>query len=586
MSESITHGKTYIVGRGTYQYRMDVFAAMMTKSCAELHEIVAGVHDGDAELRKGVSKLRKAELAAMCAEWETGKRENDELARSQAEAAKVTSADDILHLIDNPPTVAELNERRNADAVADQGDDIPVRPLYVRRSDSALKFRVLGIVGGLVELVAVGDSDYTMSRTFGELVRDGWVACENDGTTQFDTITLRERYSGTPARFNPEVIDEVHAVALAENARREQPTATQKLARLQAEAPRHECGLSRQGVDCMCADAAEFDVTTDDQDFNELVDGVDTAAARRERDAQTPAVPARTIKLYDRITSQAMLVLGGNAAGNLVVQYENALDDVTCTIDEKVLRCSPDFVAICDHGYTANDSCPGCDAVDERVLSLPNATVFSHGYGTRPSIFLGCIAADGNASPDRYAISPDDEIVARKCPTWADAYRALVLDHKIRVWHTAINEAQTHVTCTPVVCGTRCQGVRPCNLVDSHHDVRKANEAEAREQIATQLWSGPVSVSSSRIDDLVIGPADVWLRPDERDHGPWNPATEANEAAGLSLLWADEYHVLGQRDHESIYVHQSCEKWFPVTEFGTLGELVRAMLDHNARCEG
>jgi hypothetical protein len=73
-----SRGRTYIDGRGHYEYRIDVFAEMMTRTVAQLREIVSGVHDGGRELSKGVHRLRKAELAAMCAEWETGRRENEE----------------------------------------------------------------------------------------------------------------------------------------------------------------------------------------------------------------------------------------------------------------------------------------------------------------------------------------------------------------------------------------------------------------------------------------------------------------------------------------------------------------------------
>lgn len=99
-----TRGETYINGRGLYQYRTEVFAEMMTKTVAELRAIVAGVHDGIPELSKGVSKLRKADLAAMCAEWETGSRENEE-------ACTAIVTPDVLPPVDPAVLIIEEIER-------------------------------------------------------------------------------------------------------------------------------------------------------------------------------------------------------------------------------------------------------------------------------------------------------------------------------------------------------------------------------------------------------------------------------------------------------------------------------------------
>lgn len=176
---------------------------------------------------------------------------------------------------------------------------------------------------------------------------------------------------------------------------------------------------------------------------------------------------AHTVKLYDRNASQAMFVFGGTPDGDGVsFRYENDATNEVRAVSAHALMAG-ECVALCDHGYTANDSCPGCDAADERILSLPGTLVHDPSY-------LGRIAAEFGGIT-RHAINPDGEIVARGCASFADAYRALVLDHKRRAWHTAINEART-----------------------------RAEEAAERETF---------EVKSVRIGNLITGPADVWVRP-------------------------------------------------------------------------
>ena len=148
------------------------------------------------------------------------------------------------------------------------------------------------------------------------------------------------------------------------------------------------------------------------------------------------------VKLYDRTECQAMFILGAGTNGNLVVRHENALDDVTCMIDEKILRCSPDFVAICDHYRTANDSCPGCDSEHDDLAAL----IGHHGTAVSVhipggSIDLGTIYQHMDCTWS--AMTPTGEVIAVSVPTSDSAVRALTLDHKRRVWHTAVNEAKT-----------------------------------------------------------------------------------------------------------------------------------------------
>jgi len=136
-------------------------------------------------------------------------------------------------------------------------------------------------------------------------------------------------------------------------------TATQKLARLQAEAakPGPCCSLWSRGIDCMCADAAELDVDTEDVDYVE----------------ETQPVEFHQTKLYDRTAAQAMFVLGsgiqrpGTLAIGVFYRFENdAPDREPRWVWSYSLRHGQDrYVALCRHYYGVMDSCPNCDAAED-----------------------------------------------------------------------------------------------------------------------------------------------------------------------------------------------------------------------------
>lgn len=129
-------------------------------------------------------------------------------------------------------------------------------------------------------------------------------------------------------------------------------TATQKLARLQAEVPRHECGLSRQGIDCMCADAAELGVDTEELDDVEETEPV-------------------TYRMWDRSTvfGRGMTVLGSSALG-IFYQYDGSSQVRTMLASQ--LRLEGDrYQALCVHDCTQHDSCPNCDAEAETAVPRP-----------------------------------------------------------------------------------------------------------------------------------------------------------------------------------------------------------------------
>jgi hypothetical protein len=146
--------------------------------------------------------------------------------------------------------------------------------------------------------------------------------------------------------------------------------------------------------------------------------------------------------LYDTHLSQQMFVLGQTDAGHVIVAYENADVDTTCTVDEKILRCSPDFIALCDHGYTQRDSCPGCDQVDNDIHERAETagTHLSAHVGNGASIDLGVVVFHADCT--RSAITPDGDIVVRHADgdSWKTTRRALVLEHKRNAHRLALSE--------------------------------------------------------------------------------------------------------------------------------------------------
>lgn len=79
---------TYIPDHGTYQYDQDIFDKQMKRTVDSLRAEVKERTEG-MEIT-GIWKLRKMELAAMVAEWETAARENEQYLQQmeQEKAAK------------------------------------------------------------------------------------------------------------------------------------------------------------------------------------------------------------------------------------------------------------------------------------------------------------------------------------------------------------------------------------------------------------------------------------------------------------------------------------------------------------------
>lgn len=88
-----------IPGFGSYEYDLSVYADVMTQTVAQLRERVHGGCEGmESGTRTKVNKLRKNQLAAMVAEWDTAARDNEATATridAMAEAGTLYSQDAI-----------------------------------------------------------------------------------------------------------------------------------------------------------------------------------------------------------------------------------------------------------------------------------------------------------------------------------------------------------------------------------------------------------------------------------------------------------------------------------------------------------
>lgn len=90
-------GSTHIEGLGTYQYDTQIYDYLMQDGQRTHASLLAEVlerginddHKGDG-VRTLVRRLRKGELAAMVAEWETATRENEREAETEQGSAALT----------------------------------------------------------------------------------------------------------------------------------------------------------------------------------------------------------------------------------------------------------------------------------------------------------------------------------------------------------------------------------------------------------------------------------------------------------------------------------------------------------------
>jgi len=82
---------TQVEGFGSYEYDQDLYEVAMTQTVVQLRERVhQGCEGMESGTRTKVNKLRKADLAAMVAEWDTGARDNER-------HAQATEIDPLTH---------------------------------------------------------------------------------------------------------------------------------------------------------------------------------------------------------------------------------------------------------------------------------------------------------------------------------------------------------------------------------------------------------------------------------------------------------------------------------------------------------
>lgn len=331
--------QTQVHPHGLFIHAADILAETMTRTKASLYTEVKERLDGDGIT--GLSKLRKFELAAMIADWDTSTRDNER-------------------------DLAQRDEARKAEMVGTE----------VRRvADGAT-----GTVTGY---------------------NDHGIVVRMDATTAAPEAEVL----GTVFAFEP-----LHRTRVT--AEKPKPTATQKLARLQASAAKSGpcCSLWSRGIDCMCADAAEFDVDTE-----ELVDDVDRDCDNPDhshalpghrhckhgitRDCPNPddcdLIDAAPVVVDSHAHYIAARLLGGvelhrvegtSLVRGAMIQHgapapatviwltpvSDALVPLRPAFPVAVTRfCRGDIVALCAHAYTVRDSCPNCDAAEELDAPTP-----------------------------------------------------------------------------------------------------------------------------------------------------------------------------------------------------------------------
>lgn len=164
----------------------------------------------------------------------------------------------------------------------------------------------------------------------------------------------------------------------------------------------------------------------------------------RVADQTAGDAPTLTTKIYDRTACQSMIVLGTYPNGmGVYFRYESDKHDKVREVSRTRLRTLTKYAALCGHGYTANDSCPGCDAdhgTRAGDIELYGTEVSEHiGQPVgQAHIELGMIYRHADCTWS--ALSPTGVVIGSNIVSADSAVRALRLDHKVRVWRTALND--------------------------------------------------------------------------------------------------------------------------------------------------
>lgn len=227
-------------------------------------------------------------------------------------------------------------------------------------------------------VVSYGTAGTYSDRTLSALVSRGLI--EHTDRTDAVRAGAAWGYRVTDAGRAALPITHPTVAPVVEESAEPKPTATQKLARLQAQSAKSGpcCPLWSRGIDCMCADAAEHAGEVDLDGVEGCDAGVhDGPSPEDGRECGEPVtingrcadhpLPEKPITelhrtlLYDLIRCQAMIVLGTFENGRgLYFRYENDDPQQVRTVGVTRLRGTR-FTAVCRHYHGQRGSCPGCD---------------------------------------------------------------------------------------------------------------------------------------------------------------------------------------------------------------------------------
>jgi hypothetical protein len=153
--------------------------------------------------------------------------------------------------------------------------------------------------------------------------------------------------------------------------------------------------------------------------------------------------------LYDNIESQRMIILGDaryvsgvRVTGVFYLRENDAADRKPRFVGSNRLATNLDrrYTALCRHGYTQHDSCPGCDKAHDDLA----ARMSEHGSHlsvrtvTGHTIDLGVIYQGADCTWS--AMTPFGDIIATGVETHQSVVRALTLEHKRNAHRLALIE--------------------------------------------------------------------------------------------------------------------------------------------------
>lgn len=109
--------------------------------------------------------------------------------------------------------------------------------------------------------------------------------------------------------------------------------------------------------------------------------------------ADEPIKDAPAHRLYDNALRQSMTILGSSALG-IFYRYENDARDRVRMVLAADLLDGDRYTALCAHYYGRMDSCPGCDADEQRTEAIRDAVRLLVSYGIdTPEKFVAAVAA-------------------------------------------------------------------------------------------------------------------------------------------------------------------------------------------------